>query len=798
MIMLKNYLKTALRNLQRHKGHSLINITGLAVGMACITLILLYVFYEYSFEDHNPNADRVYSIYVEHTQMDQVYPVNSTPVPLVEALYQEVPEIEDFTRLDTIPRLLVRYGDKRFNESYMTFADPGVFDIFGFQLQSGNKSTALAEANSAVITEEIAEKYFGDENPVGKTFLIDKSLSIMVRGVIKNHPPNTEFDPDVLISFETAKELYGTAYMSNWLSQVLDSYILVRGNPPVAELENKIESSFSKYRAKENDERRLKLELLSRMHLFSIFSGGDIRYIYIFLAVGALILLTACINFMNLATARSASRALEVGMRKVVGAQRKQLVWQFIGESHIYTAIAIVLGLALAAGLIPLLRSITGQALHFKQIGQTPILLSIFSAFFAVGFLSGSYPALYLSTFMPVRALKGTLGSGKKGALFRKILVVCQFSISIILIISTFIFSRQIQYMKNKSLGFKQDQIIVVQNQGRKNIEPFTLLLQNNPRILSISGSLMLPHSIGMYNNVTWEGAINDENIAIMHNTVDYDYLETYEIPLLAGRNFSKDFPSDQREGGADQNAGSVILNEEAVKRFGWDDPIGKKVIQTFGERRIVYTVIGMVKDFHFSSLRNPIQPLKIFLSTRRPMRISIKIHPQDIQGTLKSIEATWKQFNPNYPFDFYFYNSVFEQRYQSEQRLRALFSYFSFLAIFIACLGLFGLASFAAEQRTKEIGIRKILGASSQGIVFLLSKEFTKWVLVANLIAWPVTFYAMSKWLNGFAYRIDIMDNWFIFFISGIMALVMAWLTVSYKAIKAAWSNPIHSLRYE
>ncbi|MFC2157182.1 ABC transporter permease [Acidobacteriota bacterium] len=801
-IMLKNYLKMTLRNLKRHKGYSLLNIVGLAVGMACFILIMLYINYEFSYEDHNPNAEYVYSIYVEHHGLDESYPVDSTPVPLAEMIHREIPEIEDFTRIDTFGRSLVAYKDKRFNETGITGADPGVFDIFGFQLLSGDRTTALNDVNSCVLTEEIAEKYFGNEDPMGKTLTMGTSLSLMVRGVIKNHPPNTDFDPGILVSFKTALEMGGSNYSQNWLSQVLDTYILVSENHDVNILEAKMETSFSKYRAKENDERILKLQRLDRLHLHSIFAGSTIRYIYIFLAVGALILLTACINFMNLSTARSASRAREVGMRKVVGAQRKQLIRQFLGESFIYTSLALVLGLALVIGMIPLLKSITGQALSFGQIGRLPIFLSIIGAFVAVGFLSGSYPALYLSSFRPVKVLQRTMSSGKKGAIFRKILVVSQFTISIILIISTFIFSRQIQYMKTKSLGFKQDQIVVVRNQGDKalrNIEPFKQMLENNPKIQTISGSYMLPHSIGMYNEVTWEGAANDEIIAIMHNTVDYDYLETFEIPLLSGRNFSKDFPSDVRAGsGNAKNAGAVILNEESVRRFGWDEPIGKKVIQTFGELRIYYTVIGVVKDFHFSSLKNPIAPLKIFLGTTRSPVISIKIQPDDVQGTMKDIEAAWNRFNPNFPFEYYFYDSVFEQRYQSEQRLQRLFGYFSFLAIFIACLGLFGLASFAAEKRTKEIGIRKILGATNQGMVFLLSREFTKWVAVANLIAWPAAFFLMGNWLKGFAYRIEILDSWPIFFLSGVIALVIAWLTVSFQAIKAALSNPANSLRYE
>lgn len=795
--MFKNYFKIALRNIQRQKGYAFINIAGLGVGMACMILILLYVSYEFSYERHNPNAHRVYRIYVEHHDPAEVYEISSTPAPLAEALQQEIPEIESFTRLDGLPGLLVSHEDNRFVERDIVAVDPGVFDVFGFQLLSGDRETALKDAYSIVITEEIAGKYFGDEDPVGQTLTFDASIPTMVRGVIRNHPPNTAFDPDILMSFNTIEEVFGEGYTTNWLSQVLQSYILVPENHSVEVLEEKIEASFSKYRAKENDQRRLRLENLSRMHLYSIFGSRSINEIKIFLAVGVLILLTACINFMNLATARSARRAREVGMRKVSGAQRSQIIRQFLGESYMYTALSVILGLALAAILIPQLRNITGQALRFEQAGQMTILLSLLSALLGVGFISGSYPALYLSAVQPMSVLKESVHSGKSGVLFRKILVVAQFSISIILIICTVVFTQQIRYMRNKPLGFKQDQVVVFRNPSRDGIEPFKQMLKDDPRILSVSGSLMLPHSIGMYNEVTWEGAVDDEVIAINHNTVDHDFLDTYEIPLVAGRNFSREFTSEFREGNNDpKNAGAVILNETAVERFGWDDPIGKKVIQVFGELRLYFTVIGVVEDFHYSSLRNPIEPLKIFLGRNPSYYISIKIQSQDIQGTIERIESAWNRFSTNYPFDYFFYDSIFARRYQAEQNLQRLFRYFSFLAIFIACLGLFGLASFAAERRIKEIGIRKVLGASSRGLVLLLNKEFAKWVLIANLVAWPVAYFAMRRWLEGYAYRTSISLT--IFLLSGLLALVTALLTVCYQSIKAAVSNPVNSLRHE
>ena len=799
--MIKNYLKIAIRNIKRHKGYSFINLAGLSVGIACFILIIFYVQYELGYEKHNPNADKVYRIIVEHQRPEGVYRTRTSPVPLVEALKEEIPEIASFNRFDFFPQTLVTHQDKRFYEQKMALADPGVFDMFGFHMVSGQKEDALKNVNSTVLTDSTARKYFGSADPIGQTLLVSNSLSVMVKGVIQDHPPNTNFDPDIMISYTTAPSFRGASYMRNWISQVIQSYIMTTdGNSP-ADLEGKINQVFKKHIPKD-DNRVLILERLDRLHLYaSVGNTGDIQYIYIFLAAGLLVLLTACINFMNLSTARSARRAKEVGLRKVAGAERWQLIRQFLGESYLYTALSMILAIGLSFCLLPLLRNLTGLPLHFSQLGQTWIILSLLGVIFLVGFCSGSYPALFLSAYQPVQVLKGTLKTGKKGTLFRKILVVSQFSISIILVIATFIFNRQLLFMHNKDLGFKKEQIIVIRNQGGRgagNIEPFKQDLFKSPRILGVSGSLMLPGYIGMYNYITWEGAPNDERIVIEHNTVDYDFIKTYEMELIAGRDFSPQFPSDRRSGNDPKNAGAVILNETAVKRIGWIDPIGKEIIQTFGTARIHYRVIGVVKDFHYSSLYNPIRPMKLFLDPLNSRSISVKVQPQDMEKTLKYIEASWNRFKPNYPLSHFFLDSHFAQRYQREQKMQSLFGYFSLLAIFISCLGLLGLASFAAQQRTKEIGIRKVLGASVPKLVLLLSKEFTTWVVISNVAAWPIAYYFMNKWLQSFAYRININHNIFVFFLASLMALVIAWLTVSFQAVKAASCNPVDSLRYE
>lgn len=593
-VMLKNYLKITLRHLQRQKGYSLINIAGLSVGIACFILILLFINYEFSYEGHHTNADRIYKIYIEHHLPTGINRIRSSPVPLAEALHNEIPEIQSFARIQTIGNPLFRFEDRGFYEDGAICVDSGIFTLFNFPFVAGNKENALKDKNTAVLTEEIATKYFGRENPIGKTLVVDGNLSILVNGVIKNHPKNTNIHHDILISFSTLEEIAGKDYMTNWLSQIVQSYILVPEHTSVSQLEEKIQIAFKKH-VREDDDRILKLDQFSRMHLYSeLEDTGDIKTIYIFMAIGFLIILTACINFMNLATARSVKRAKEVGLRKVVGAVRGQLIKQFIGESAIFSALSLILALLLVLLLLPTLNNLTGQFVQFEDLGRAEIILSLIGIVFLVGLLSGSYPALFLSAFQPANVLQGTLKSGAKGGLFRKILVVAQFGISIILIVCTIILSKQLHYVHNRPLGFKKDQIVVIRNSDRRrNIVPLKEELLRNAKISGVTASLQLPSSIGMYNNVTWEGAIGEELTEIIHNRVDYDFLDTYEIELTAGRNFSKEYPSDLRGGQSAEETRSIIINEQAVRRFGWDDPIGKRVIQVYGEQRIYFTVVG-------------------------------------------------------------------------------------------------------------------------------------------------------------------------------------------------------------
>jgi putative ABC transport system permease protein len=802
--MFKNYLKITLRNLVRQKGYAFINIAGLSVGIACALLLILVVQYEFKYESHHENAGRIYRINIAHTQLDRTFRSTYSPVPLAPSMYEEVPEVTHFARIAEFRQTPIAHEEQKFYEDGVRFVDPGILEMFTFPLLAGDRATALKDANSIVITEDMAIKYFGKEDPLGKTLVILNSMSLKVTGVMRNHPGYTNIHPDFLVPIEKIRALYGDEFFQNWLSQQLASFVMLADGHSAADAEAKIQDAFNRH-VREDDGRLLSLDQLRRMHLFSDTQPtGNINSLYILLAVGVLIVLVACINFMNLATARSAKRAKEVGLRKVVGAARRQLIRQFIGESMVYTTISMGFALFLAHAFLPALNSLTGQALEFGDITQTIILTGIVGLYLLVGFTSGSYPALFLSAVQPTKTLRGTYKTGTQGVLFRKVLVVSQFAISIILIISTMIIGRQLNFLLNKPLGFEKDGIVIIRNDRstfRRNLQPLKTELLNDSRILGVTGSLALPSSIGMYNTVTWEGATENQEIAINHNRVDYDFLDTYEIELVAGRKFSPEFPadvgsdSDQR---GPENSRSIIINQEALRQFGWDDPIGKKVIEVYGEERNYNTVIGVIKDFHFNSLRQSIRPLKLFLSADNNRYVSVKIRLEGVNETLKFVERAWKRIYPDVPFDYFFFDRVFEQSYRSESSMKRLFEYFSTLAVFIGCLGLLGLVSYAAERRSKEIGIRKVLGASSPQIVMLLSKEFTRWVVLANLFAWPAAYFAMRSWLNGFAYRISLNAQFEFFILAGALALTIALLTVAFQAIKAALSDPVKTLKYE
>ncbi len=797
--MLKNYIKIALRNFLRYKLYSAINLSGLAVGLACIILIILYVKYEFGYESHHENLQDIYRVNVIQTAKNDEFKSSYSMAPLGPEFKESLSEVKDFVRIYNTRESLVKHKDKSFYENRLVYADPGLLNIFSIPAIYGDLNTALSDKNTVVITKSIAEKYFGDQNPLGKVLLLDNEDNLTVTAVVEDFPRNTDIRPDIMVSFETIKNYEnGERFLNNWISTTLLTYVLLQDNASMTDVENKMNAIYDERTAKEVA-KRLALEPLADIHLYSEVSGsGDIQYIYIFLVIGILILLIASTNFMNLSTARSAQRANEVGLRKVVGATRSSLVNQFLGESLIFSFIALILAMLLVDISLPVFTELTSQDLTLPGLSEWTFYGMLLILTVLLGLFSGSYPALFLSRFRPLSILRGKTGTGSRSEVFRKILVVLQFSIAIGLIICTLTIRSQIDYMQTAGLGFQKDQILVLPVRGDEldnEIETFKQALSASPEITGVAGSWMLPTRIGAYNNVTWEGASENESIAIIQNKVGYDFLDTYELKLVAGRNFSREFATDMTNYQV-ENSGALIINEDAARRFGWKEPIGKKIIQVFGDKRYYFDVIGVVEDFHFSSLRNKIRPLCLYLKPDNLGYVSIKFQAGRTESVLAFVEEKWNLFNPAYPFDYFFLDQRYADQYQSEERIGKLFRYFSLLAVFISCLGLLGLASYAAEQRTSEIGVRKVLGANISDIVMLLSKQFLKWILLANIIAWPLAWLYLDNWLSDFAYRVDI--NYTLFVMAGIIALVIGLGTVMYQSLKAAMANPVDSLRDE
>ena len=799
--MLINYIKIALRNLKRHKGYTFINIAGLAIGMACCILIILYIYSELNYDRYHENADRIYRL---GTNFDVGKMHAKTAVsnhPIGPTLSRDYPEVLNATRIRPyMPRTLVEYKEKQFFEEKIFYADNSVFDVFSFPIIRGDHKSALVTAYSLLITEDVAKKYFGDEDPIGKILRLNNDSDFSVTGIIKNVPPNSHFTFDMLCSFETLYQ-HNPEQREKWMGDFNNyTYLLLQENYDFRELEQKFPQLIDKHIG-----RILKLlggkvefflQPLTNIHLHSNLEGeisgnSDIAYVYIFAAIALFILLIACINFMNLSTARSAKRAKEVGMRKVLGSYRGQLIKQFLSESVTYSFLAFFIALTLVQLALPLFRSLSGTTLNFQFAEISWLVPCLIGFVFLVGLVAGSYPAFFLSAFRPVRVLKGHLKAGTANSRFRSVLVVLQFAISIVLIAGTGVIMNQLHYMKERRLGFNKEHVVVLpimEGSIMQSIETIKEELKSHTGVVSVAASSSVPgHGVSRHNAFLPEGFELNESQMIGAISIDHNFIPTLDMEVVAGRNFSPEFVTDSSK--------SALINETAAQEFGWVDPVGKTITELTGNG-ITKTVIGVVRDFHVESLHKKIEPLYIENEPSGFGYISIRIRPRNVSGTMDFLRKKWKEFGSGGTFDYAFLDESFDSQYRAEERLSTIFSYFTLFAIFIACLGLFGLASFTAEQRTKEIGIRKVLGASVYGIVILLSKEFAKWVLIANIIAWPVAYYAMNKWLQDFAYRIN-MGVW-IFILAGAFALIIALLTVSYQAVKVALSNPVEALRYE
>jgi putative ABC transport system permease protein len=789
----KNYLKIAIRSLKHNKLYSVINIAGLAVGMACCILILLYVKDELSYDRYHEKADRIYRVFTQEFQNGRWSNDAGTPDLLGPALIKEYPEIEEVVRFfhpSWVDKWAVSVNSRYFYEENLFFADPAIFKVFTFPLILGNPDTSLKEPNSIVLAEEAARKYFGPENPLGKVLVIDNRVEAMVTGVARNVPPNSHFRFDLLVSFESNPEKWA---LNNWRTHNFYTYLLFQTKPDPREFEYKLAAFVKKHFGDVKDE-KLALQPLTDIHLHSktfeyemADNNGDASLIYVISAVAAGILLIGCVNFMNLATARSAGRAREVGLRKIVGANRMKLVKQFLGESLVFSFLAALLALPILRAFLPVVNHLTAKNLSLYQNDAVWVGLSLAGLAVLVGFLAGSYPAFFLSAFYPVKVLKGRLGAGLKGALVRKALVAAQFAISLILMIGTLIISNQLRFCQKKDLGFAKENVVVLPLRDMRAKAMFQSLkneLLRHPEIMSVAGSEAVPGiSVGTRGMFPEGSSWNPRNSLF----VGYDFFKTLDIEMKEGRDFSPDFPSDAED--------AYIVNEAAVKDFGWDSPLGKKIIWR-GDRNGQGYVIGVVKDFHYRSLHQNIEPLVIQLQPDSSAFVSVRLKTANILGTMSFIKKKWVDVNPGHPFDYFFLDQNYDRLYRSEKRTAELISYFTFLALFVASLGLFGLVSYASEQRTKEIAVRKVLGASIWSVMRLIIQEFVLCILTANLIAWPIAYFAMSRWLRNFAYQTSIGPG--TFFLAAASVLFIGLLTISVQTVKAALANPALALRYE
>jgi putative ABC transport system permease protein len=798
--MLKNYLITALRNIRRQKGYSFLNITGLAIGITCFILISLYVQNELSYDKYHKDSDKIYRVCSEHPFVYHGKNQSAiTPAPLAPALVGDLPEVVSSVRFTDDSNVLLSADDNKFLEESVYFASPGIFNVFSFHLLKGDPQNVLTDPYSLVLSERMAEKYFGDEDPVGKILKFEDRHDFKVTGVVKDMPKNSHFIADFIAPFKTYGSIYNQDF-SSWMQSGYYTYIKLRENTDSKELEGKLQGYMEKaFRDGQDREGfRYFLQPLTKIHLHSDLIGeisvnNDIKSIYIFSFIAFLILIIACINYMNLITARSSKRGKEVGIRKVVGARRSQVIKQFFGESIILASLALLFSLFLVRLILPVFNTFVERNLRLNLIKDPQFSLWLVGILVFTGILAGCYPALVLSSFKPVSILRGWVKKRPQGISLRNILVVVQFSISITLVICTLVIRNQLHYIKNRDVGYRKDQIITmrVRNpQIGRNLPLIKNELREHSSVVSVCSSSNLPHRITDLTPARTPQAAKNESFAMYQSTVDYDFVDLFEIDIVKGRNFSRDFPSDSE--------GAFLVNETAVKALGYSQPLGKEIVTPVhggGERR--GRIIGVMKDFNMLSLHQNIEPLGLTLDAEGRQRyLSIKIRGTDIPEIIKFIREKMEVVSSIYPFEYQFFDDVFARVYHNEQKAGKMFNTFTLLALVIACLGLLGLTSFATEQRTKEIGIRKVLGSSISGIIVLLSKEFTKWVLLANIFAWPVAYFVMNRWLQNFAFRVRIDPGTFV--ISGFLTLMMALLTVSFQSTKAAHANPVDSLRYE
>jgi putative ABC transport system permease protein len=791
--MIKNFFTIAIRNILKNKGFSLINVTGLAVGLAASLLILLWVQDELSFEKFNREAENLYRVEEDQFYSGERYHVTVTPFVTGPVWKQQIPEITEQTRVHPwLPRILFRQGDKVFFESSIIAADSTFLNVFSFLLQSGDRASALSSPHSILITEKLALKYFGEKNPVGKTITIENTYQFMVTGVLQKLPKNSMFNFEAVIPFSYLKEI-GAIY-DGWGSNSYFTFVRLEKGADIKAVNKKLTDIVVEHDPQITT--KFLLFPLLDIHLHQQFgfkeTKGPVIIVFIFTLIAIFILLIACINFINLSTARASSRGKEIGIKKVSGADQMSLILQFMLESLLLVATALALALILVGLFLNIFNNVSGKNFSLSDLLQMKFILSFIVVGLVAGFISGIYPALYLSSFKPVVVLKGENASGRGHGRLRQILVVVQFTLSMLIAISAIFMYLQLKFMLEKDLGFNKNNLIGIQMAGnmRKIYYSLKSELSKETQIQGVTASTWNPVMIGSNSGgASWEGKDPDKNVLIGTNTIDYDYLKTLKIELVSGRDFSRDYPSDI----ARDTTGNFLVNEEVVKLMNIGDPVGK----SFRFMGLNGRIVGVMRNFHFKGADQPIEPLAFALTDTSSLNmILIRLTPSDIPGSLKVVEKKWKEILPEYPLQYSFIDQDYENQFRSVIRLTGLLKYFTILAVIIASLGLYGLASYSAEKRTNEVGIRKVMGAGSLTIMYTLAKEFLVFVLMAILISVPSGWYLVEKLLRQFAYRIDI--NFLVFALISAGAILIATLTVSFQAYKATGINPAEALKVE
>ncbi|MBL7698626.1 MAG: ABC transporter permease [Chitinophagaceae bacterium] len=802
--MLKHFIKIAYRNLLRRKAYSIINITGLAVGISCCLLITYYVQHELSYDRYHKNGDRIYRVtqtFRTH-QKDEV-PPPPTPedyqvwgcAPLGPALKADFPAIEKVVQFTSPLDLLLQTGNTRIQQDNILCMDSTAFEVFSWKMLAGNPHTALVAPNCIVLTKSIAEKFFGNTDPVGKSLVVNNGESFLVTGVMEDVPSNSHFDFSALVSMTTFRKWREEIF--NWWGYVdFYTYFLLKENSDISSITANIPGFLKRHNADAGY--TIAFEKLHDAYLYSSAGRqpgptGSPTNIYIFALIALFILVIACINFMNLSTARSMERAKEVGVRKVLGAVQGGLVRQFLSESVILSLIAATIAVVLAHFALPLVGELSGKDFTQSNLFSWQMLLWIALFTVITGLFAGLYPAWFLARFKTMLVLKGVFQTSGKGIALRKVLVIFQFTISMALIAGTGIIFSQLQHLRSHELGFRKDQMMIIDFGGdwdvQKKIEVVKRALLDHPAVVSATASRAVPGEFlpNAYTEIQSADGQMKSNAPLLYE-IDFDFISTFEIPIIAGRGYSRDFPADSNQ--------SMVINEAAARQFGYTNPadaVGKKFSQ-WGRQG---TIIGVLKDFNFRSLHLPVEPLTLrYGYPGETNRISLVVKSENLPRTISDLKTIWDKVAPQRPFLYSFLDDSFNRQYEADAYFGRVFSFFAGFAIFIACLGLFGLATFTAEQRTKEIGIRKVLGSSVAGIVTLISKDFLRLVIIAIVVAVPVTWWAMNKWLDDFAYRVHIGPG--IFLLSALVAIVVALITISWQSVKAALANPVNSLRNE